>query len=123
MAYKADSCGLLEGGHTMSVSSLQLLTEAGIENAGEHVSKLITPQMLSSSWLLLTMEERQRDFLRKHHPEAAHKILTLNELTGYTGDIDDPYGSEHERYIETFQIIQDRLAILLKMIKNQQIKL
>lgn len=118
-----DSSGLIEGGHSMSLSSLQLLMEAGIAEAAEHVSKRITPQMVASSWLLLTMEERQRDFLREKEPDSAHKILTLNEITGYEGDIKDPYLTEHENYIKTYNIISDRLQILLQKIKNNEINL
>ncbi len=119
----SDSSGLLEGGHMISLSSMQLLMENGITEAEEHVSKQITPQMVAASWLVLTMEERQRDFLRSANPESMHKILTLNEITGYEGDIEDPYGSEIDTYRETYAIIEDRLNILMSKIKNHEIKL
>ncbi|MFA6691411.1 MAG: Sua5/YciO/YrdC/YwlC family protein, partial [Saccharofermentanales bacterium] len=60
MRLAVDSSGLLEGGHMISLSSMQLLMEAGIAEAQEHISKQITPQMVANSWLVLTMEERQR---------------------------------------------------------------
>lgn len=123
MPLKTDSCGLLEGGHMISLSSMQLLMEAGITEAQEHVSKKITPQMVSASWLVLTMEERQRDFLREAHPNMAHKILTLSQITGYDGDIEDPYGSEKNFYRDTYKIIEDRLNILMRKIQNNDIKL
>jgi protein-tyrosine phosphatase len=119
----SDSSGLLEGGHMISMSSMQLLMEAGITKAQEHVSKQITPQMIAASWLVLTMEERHRDFLREANPNMANKILTLNEITGYDKDIDDPYGSELENYRKTYAIIEDRLKILLAKIKNREIRL
>lgn len=118
-----DSSGLIEGGRSISLSSLQLLMEAGIAEAAEHVSKRITPQMVASSWLVLTMEERQRDFLREQNPDTAHKILTLNEITGFDGDIKDPYLTEHENYVKTYNIIFERLQILLQKIKNNEINL
>lgn len=118
-----DSSGLLEGGHMISLSSMQLLMEAGISEAAEHVSKRITPQMVANSWLVLTMEERQRDFLREQNPEATRKILTLNEITGFEGDVEDPYGSDLEYYQKTYGIIEERLKILINMIKHHEIRL
>lgn len=116
-----DSSGLMQGGHLISLSSMQLLMERGILEAQEHVSKQITKEMIESSWLVLTMEERQRDILIEAHPLHRHKILTLNEITGYSGDIDDPYGGEKDFYIETFKLIEDRLDILIHKIQNEEI--
>jgi len=118
-----DSSGLLDGGHMISLSSMQLLMERGILDAQEHVSKKISPSMVSNSWLILTMEERQRDFLRQTYPDAAHKILTLNEITGFECDITDPYGSELDFYRNTQNIIEERLHILLERIINNDIML
>jgi protein-tyrosine-phosphatase len=78
--------------------------------------------MVANSWLVLTMEERQRDFLRGVNPNIAHKSLTLNELTGYEGDIKDPYGSDLESYRKTFEIIEDRLTILMEKITSNDIE-
>ncbi|MDI3503201.1 MAG: hypothetical protein PWP64_137 [Candidatus Cloacimonadota bacterium] len=123
LSLSCDSCGLLEGGHMMSLPALQLLMENGITEAQEHVSKQITQQMVAASWLVLTMEERQRNFLREANPDSRHKILTLNEITGYEGDIDDPYESDIEVYQKTYQIIEERLQILLDKIMNKKISL
>lgn len=109
LSMATDSCGLIEGGHNISLSSMQLLLERGIMEAQEHVSKQVTPQMVASSWLILTMEERQRDWLREKESNNAHKIYTLNEIVGESGDIKDPYGSDLENYRLTFGIIEDRL--------------
>ncbi len=121
LSLTTDSSGLLEGGHMISLSSMQLLMEHGMLEAQEHVSKTITADMVSSSWLILTMEERQRDHLRQQHPQAARKILTLNEITGFDGDITDPYGSNMDFYKETYRIIAERLDILVKRILNNDI--
>ncbi len=123
MPLATDSCGLIDGGHNISLSSMQLLMERGITEAQEHVSKQVTPQMITSSWLVLTMEERQREWLREQNPNMAHKILTLNEIVGDTGDIKDPYGSDLESYRKTFMIIEDRLKRLMDMIKSNKLKL
>jgi protein-tyrosine phosphatase len=123
MPLATDSCGLIDGGHNISLSSMQLLMERGLLEAQEHVSKQVTPQMITSSWLVLTMEERQREWLRDQSPNSGHKILTLNEIVGETGDIKDPYGSDLESYRKTFVIIEDRLQRLMEMIKTDTLKL
>lgn len=123
LGYKADSCGLIEGGATISLSSMQLLMQRGILEAQDHISKKFTPQMLSSSRLVLTMEERQRDFLREREPEMAHKILTLNEIIGEEGDIKDPYGADLDTYKKTFSLIEDRLLRLIPLLKDNKLPL
>lgn len=119
----ADSCGLIEGGHMISANSMQLLMEQGIEEAQSHMSKQITPEIVSESWLLLTMEERQRDFIREKEPNSSHKVMTLNEIVGESGDIKDPYGSELDNYRKTFILIEERVNRLLDMIQNKAITL
>lgn len=120
---RADSCGLIEGGHMISAGSLQMLLKKGILEAQSHISKQITPQIVSESWLMLTMEERQRDFIRSKEPHFAHKIFTINEIMGEQGDVVDPYGSEIDNYQKTYEIIEDRIIRLLDMIENGKLSL
>ncbi|OQC07217.1 MAG: Low molecular weight protein-tyrosine-phosphatase YwlE [Candidatus Cloacimonetes bacterium ADurb.Bin089] len=120
LALATDSCGLMVGGQMISLNALQLLLERGILDAQQHISKQVTPQLMSSSWLILTMEERQRDLLRNAYPNSARRIWTLNEFVGEQGDIDDPFGSNLESYKKTFEIIEDRLQRLMeKLITNE----
>ncbi|MBW6514126.1 MAG: Sua5/YciO/YrdC/YwlC family protein [Candidatus Syntrophosphaera sp.] len=114
LALAGDSCGLMSGGQSISAGSLQLLLEKGIEEARDHVSKQVTPEMISGSRLVLTMEARQRDFLREKEPTLQHKILTLNEYLGEPGDIEDPFGSDLNYYRKTYDIIDDRIQRLVK---------
>lgn len=117
--YAGDSCGLFPGGQPISAGSLQLLLEHGILEARDHYSKQVTPEMISGSRLVLTMEERQRDFLRKDAPNSIQKILTLNEYLGEPGDIADPYGSDINNYSKTFEIIDDRVKRLIDRLRTQ----
>ncbi|MDZ4122100.1 MAG: protein tyrosine phosphatase, partial [Candidatus Cloacimonadaceae bacterium] len=103
------------------VNSLQLLLANGIQEAQLHISQQITPQLVSNSWLVLTMEQRQRDFLHERDPFAKHKIFTLNEIVGESGDITDPYGSDLESYKVTYAIIEDRIKRLIELIKQNKI--
>lgn len=117
--YAGDSCGLFPGGEPISAGSLQLLLEQGILEANDHYSKQFTPDMISGSRLVLTMEERQRDFLRSKESTLSHKILTLNEYLGEKGDIGDPYGSDIDNYRKTFEIIDDRIKRLIDVLKTE----
>lgn len=119
--YIGDSSGLLESGRMISVNSLQMLLMHGITEAQLHISQQITPQLVSKSWLILTMEQRQRDHLKHNAPGATHKIFTLNEIVGESGDIEDPYGSDLESYEITYNIIDDRIKRLINMIKENKI--
>jgi protein-tyrosine-phosphatase len=118
-----DSCGLLPGGRMISLESLQLLLERGIIDAEQHISKQVTPQLISSSWLILTMEERQRDLLRSAYPNNARRIWTLNEIVDEQGDIDDPFGNNLESYKKTCEIIEDRLQRLTEKLKNNELRI
>lgn len=116
-----DSSGLMDGGTPISLNSMQLLLEKGIMEAQFHVSKSITQEMVRDSWLILTMEERQRDFLHEKEPNSKHKIMTLNEIVGESGDVKDPYGSQLDNYRVTYGIIEDRILRLIEMIKQRKI--
>lgn len=122
LRFAGDSCGLLPGGHQISAGSLQILLEQGILEARDHISKQVTPEMVNGSRLVLTMEEKQRDFLRKNQPEAAKKIMTLNEAVGDPGDIADPYGSDIDNYRKTFEAVNGRILRLIALLKNNEIK-
>lgn len=121
MRYIGDSSGLLESGNMISVNSLQLLLANGISEAQVHISQQINPQIINESWLILTMEERQRDFLHNKAPESKHKIFTLNEIVGESGDVEDPYGSDLDSYKITYDIIEDRIKRLIKLIQEKKI--
>jgi protein-tyrosine-phosphatase len=69
------------------------------------------------------MEDRQRDILREREPNAAHKIMTLNEAVGESGDIKDPFGSELDNYRATFELIEDRIKRLIDLMKRGDISL
>ncbi|MDZ4181493.1 MAG: protein tyrosine phosphatase, partial [Candidatus Cloacimonadaceae bacterium] len=118
---RGDSCGLMHGGTMISLNSMQLLLERGIMEAQSHVSKQVTPELINASLWVLTMEERQRDILREWEPNASHKIMTLNEIVGESGDIKDPYGSELENYRGTFDLIEDRILRLIDLLDKKKI--
>ncbi len=67
----------------------QVMEEMGIDLRA-HRSRCIDQKMVSSSNLILTMEQDQKEALRVAFPEAAHKIYLLAEMTGQAANIPDP---------------------------------
>ncbi len=112
---RAKSAGLLETGAMISLNSMQLLAEKGI-NAQEHLSRKINTEILSSSWLIFTMEEAQRDIIRNSFPEFRHKIFTLKEYIGQEGDIADPIGKDSDYYRDIYGQIDEALLGLLDIL-------
>ncbi len=115
LPFSSTSAGLLETGAMISRSSMQLLAEQGIM-AQEHLSRKLNPEILSGSWLVLTMEERQRDFIRNSFPESAHKVFTLKEYVGDEGDIADPVGLDIDYYRDIYKQIEAELEKLFTII-------
>ncbi len=119
LPFVSTSAGLLENGAMISFNSLQLLVEKGI-SAYEHLSRKADPQIMSTHWLILTMEQRQRDFLQSTFPNAAHRIFTLKEYVGEEGDISDPIGLDLDSYREIFNQIDDVIQKLLSLLKKYE---
>jgi tRNA threonylcarbamoyl adenosine modification protein (Sua5/YciO/YrdC/YwlC family) len=120
LPFIAKSAGLMDSGNAISLNSLLLLEEQNI-NANSHLSSRIDPEIIGGSWLVLTMEEYHRNVIRTHFPETSHKVFTLKEYIGETGDIEDPYGSDLENYRTTYNQIDAALKKLILMLEKQLI--
>jgi len=116
LPYLAKSAGLLESGAHISFNSQQLLKEQGI-NAEMHRSRKINPEILGGSWLILTMEARQRDIINMNYPDYSNKVFTLNEYIGDKGDIDDPINKGIDYYRSIYEQIEQALQKLIVMLK------
>jgi len=115
LPFTSSSAGLLDTGSMISVNSMQLLAEQGIMSQ-EHYSRKINQEILSESWLILTMEIRQRDYIRNNFPDASHKVFTLKEYIGEDGDIADPVGLDIDYYRDIYQQIDIALLKLFDLI-------
>jgi protein-tyrosine-phosphatase len=119
LPFKSKSGGLLETGSLISVNSMRLLHERGI-NAQEHYSRKLNPEIMSESWLVLTMEEKQRDYIKQNFPDGAHKVFTLKEFVGLSGDIVDPYGLQIEYYREIFTQLDEIMPVLIDKLRPEK---
>jgi len=119
LPFVAKSAGLLETGAMISLNSMQLLAEQGIM-AQKHSSRQINRQILSGSWLILTMEEKQRDYIKSNYPESIHKVFALEEYIGESGDIADPMGNDLDYYRDIYSQIDDAIRKLFKILEKQK---
>lgn len=123
LPFRATSAGFLEAGHKISEHSRTLLAEEGI-NSCSHKSQVIDSIMIRKSYLILTMEERQREMLLRISPQAAGKVSTLSEFCGVDycrdgSDIEDPYGSTPDFYRQTYEQIKHRIDKLVQILRKE----
>ena len=80
-------------GSLMSLDAHFVLRDAGIDIPRETGATDLKVQrhLVSAADVILVMTEEQRRMLAQNFPEAAGKtVLTLRELAGEAGDIEDP---------------------------------
>lgn len=123
LPFRTASAGFLEAGHKISEHSRILLTEEGIDSS-DHQSKLINSGIIRQSYLILTMEERQREMLLRISPQAAGKVSTLSGFCGADycrngSDIEDPYGSGLDFYRQTYEQIKHRIDKLVQILRKE----
>lgn len=118
LPFRTASAGVLRDGMVISVNSAALLLQNGID-ATAHLSRKLTEEMISDSWLLLTMEESHKKFFLKNFPQYAYKVFGLLEFCGGEGDIDDPYRQEIEKYRFAYNIINEKVNCLIDILKNE----
>jgi protein-tyrosine-phosphatase len=71
--------------------------ERGLD-LSSHRSKITSRDVVEPFPLVLVMEERHRGMLREAFPELSERIYLLKEMTGGTGDIHDPIGTDIVNY-------------------------
>lgn len=115
LSYVAKSAGLLESGAQISINSMKLLSEKGIDSTN-HSSRKINPEIINESWLILTMEEYHKNVLLKYYPDSEYKIFTLKEYIGDNGDISDPIGNDLDYYRDIYTQIDEGIKKLISIL-------
>lgn len=75
----------------------QVMNERGL-SVDEHVSRVVTHEILSQADLILVMTRNHRDALCAEFPSARPKIHLLSQVNGIEYDIADPYGKPRAAY-------------------------
>lgn len=111
------SAGLLESGHKISENSYLILQQNGID-ASRHLSSQVNLEIAGESSLILCMTEDLRSRFLERFPQFSHKTFTMFSITGETGDIPDPYGEDLAVYEQTWQMIRERVQIIVQQLKH-----
>ena len=76
--------------------------------------------IVAEAHLIVTMTQQQKDMVAAYDEARGRIIMTLHELAGEAGDVDDPFGQGEDRYRETRNEIRrclelgvDRMLTLL----------
>lgn len=59
-----------------------------------HRSQQLTPENIITADLILTMTKGHKEAILAFLPQARHKIFTLPEYAGGSGDVADPFGGD-----------------------------
>jgi protein-tyrosine-phosphatase len=77
--------------------AVEAMKSIGLNLRG-HRGRQLTRGLVDWAECLLTMEARQRAWIRQVYPDAAAKVFSLAECTGESGDVEDPYGGDEAEY-------------------------
>lgn len=66
-----------------------------------HRSRRASRELLAGARLILTMTADHKRRVLETAPETAGRVFTLGEYAGTPGDVEDPFGSDLERYRAT----------------------
>lgn len=81
----------------------------------EHVSSLLTSELLDWATFVLTMTEGHKKIILREHPNNTNKTFTLKEFVGDPKfDIVDPYGGSENDYQVTFIELEKMIEKLIQ---------
>mgnify|MGYP002542810038 CR=1 FL=1 len=100
---KSEICDVLSAGlhaadgSPASVHAVQVMKQRGID-ISRHTAATITPQVLKSADIILTMTQAQKEAICDAFPEYAEKIQTLGTFAGVSSEIPDPFMGNEQIY-------------------------
>jgi protein-tyrosine-phosphatase len=98
--------------------AVQAMANLGLALSG-HRGRRLTRELVNWADCLLTMEERQRTWIRQSYPDAAAKVFTLAERAGDFGDIEDPYDGVEAEYAHCAERLGALIPSLLARLRRQ----
>jgi len=87
--------------HAFARQAIQKL--CGSDLLADHVAARWTPEMAQSADLVVVAEQ----WMKADFPED--KVVTMREVAGRTGDVDDPYGGDYPVFLECAAEIRELL--------------
>jgi protein-tyrosine-phosphatase len=74
-----------------AVAAARLISKLDLSN---HISRQITEDDIKRAYVVLTMTDSQKEYLRLVYGEHEDKIFSLSAYAGANGDIADPFGMD-----------------------------
>jgi protein-tyrosine-phosphatase len=113
-----DSAGLAaHAGSPASSGSQKTATELGLD-LSTHAAKPLTPELLASADLVLTMTASHKAVLTRVAPHHADKIFSITEFLGEDGEVPDPYGGSLLVYRQTARRLNAFVSLLAEKLKE-----
>lgn len=84
-----------------------------------HSSRSLTPALVAGSDLLVTMTAAHKQNILRRFPQAEGRVVTLGELSGNGGDVDDPIGGPLEEYVRTYNLLAGWIEAALPQMAQQ----
>ena len=109
---RIESAGLFaHEGDPATPEAVEAVEKYDVDLSG-HRAKQLTQELIDKSDLIITMTEAHKLVLQE---SAKEKTVTVCELAGIDGEIEDPFGGDLEDYIKT----ADKLYIALSQIADK----
>lgn len=95
------------------------MQECGLD-VSTHRSQPVTPALLRSVDLVLTMTAGHRDALQAQYPTQAQRIFTLAEFAGSARDVSDPFGGPLDEYRRTAKSLAELLSAAVARMQQKE---
>ena len=116
---EVDSAGIFcSFGEPMSAHTAEIINDMGIFFT--HTSQPVTPNLLSSCDMVVTMTNAHKNKLAGRVEEA--KLFSFDDITG-NGDIADPYGGDSAAYLAVEMQLRrgmDKIVEKAKSLRDKQ---
>lgn len=110
---KVSSAGIFANeGKPVSQNAKDALNLAGLKTL--HKAKLLTPEMIENSNLVITMTRAQKEMFKQYQ-----NVFSIGEFTGLE-DISDPYGESVGVYVDVLKRITKAVEIVFSKITSQR---
>ncbi|RNB82031.1 low molecular weight protein arginine phosphatase [Brevibacillus fluminis] len=83
-------------GQRASEHARKVLELRGI--AHDHAAQRVDDHLIAWADLILTMTHGHKAMIQQYFPGVAHKLYTLKEFVGESGEVADPYGGDFTLY-------------------------
>jgi protein-tyrosine phosphatase len=91
-------------GKPMDATALQLLAGCGVDGSS-HRARQLSSLMLRDADLVLAVQRKHAESIRRAVPESSGKVMLLDRWCG-AGDIPDPYQRDRETFESVFGMIE-----------------